>query len=165
MKNSIYIPVLVLLIACGQQAKTKEEYTIINGNQYITISTDTAVLSKLINIQLLKPDSVRFKYIFFNNSGQDQRLSIPGPSDSYLQAILYFDAATFEKAKGKYTTAGYSQQQSIIQDFNFDWLENDVKEELLQSDSNYHGHPDWFFGGNNKIWLLHNKLLLSRSTN
>ncbi len=166
MRNISYILVQLLVLAsCLQPSGNKDADTVVNGNQSVTISTDTAKLARLINISIFKPDSARFMYSFFDNSGQNQRISVPGPSDSYVEAILYFDSASFAQLNEKYLMGDYPIQQSAKQDFNFDWLDTEVKNELLNSDTNYHGHPDLFFGGNNKIWLLNNKLLLSRSTN
>jgi hypothetical protein len=165
MKKTAYAFVLLQLVSCMQPAEKKDADIAGKGNQSVTISTDTARLAAMINITVVKPVSAKFKYTFFDNSGQNQRISVPGPSDSYLEALLYFDSAGFAQIKAKYAMADYPVQQSGRQDFNFDWLDKDVKDELLNSDTNYHGHPDLFFGGNNKLWLLNNKILLSRSTN
>jgi hypothetical protein len=166
MKKTGYILAqLIFLASCVQPSAKKDGDTVVKGSQSVTISTDTAKLASLINIAIFKPANVKFKYLFFDNSGQNQRISVPGPSDSYLEAILYFDSATFTQLKGRYFMADYPLQQSGRQDFNFEWLDNDVKNELLNCDTNYHGHPDLFFGGSNKLWLLNNKLLLRRSTN
>ncbi len=166
MKKMRYILVpLMMMASCVQRSAQKDGGTVINGNQSVTTSNDTAKLGRLINITFFKPIHTKFRYSFFDNSGKNQRISVPGPSDSYLEAILYFDSASFAQMKAKYFLADYPKQQSVIQDFNFDWLDKDVKNELLNTDTNYHGHPDLFFGGDNKLWLLNNKLLLSKSTN
>jgi hypothetical protein len=120
------------------------------------------VLARLINLTTFKPVHVKFKYVFIDNSAQNQRLSVPGPSDSYLQAILYFDSATFKTWKAKYFSTDYPSPGFDKQGFNFDWLNDSVKAELLKSDTDYHGHPDYFFGAN-KLWMLDNKLLLLKS--
>ena len=91
-------------------------------------------------------------------------MSVPGPSDSYLHAVLYFDSVTFNQLKAMYFNADYVSPDYNKQEFNFDWLDQEVKEELLNSDADYHGHPDYFLGSgvNGKLWLLKNKLLLKK---
>ena len=156
----------MLLLSCGQQKKNEDNDTTNKGNISTTISTDTSKLSKLIDINVFKPTHVKFKYIFIDNSGQNERLSVPGPSDNYLEAVLYFDTTTFNALRTKYFKADYPSPNFDKQSFNFEWLDNDIKNELMKSDTNYHGHPDFFLGlgQSSKLWLLENKLLLTRST-
>lgn len=156
----------LLLFSCGQHTNKTENDKVKKGNKSTTVSTDTAKLSKLIDISMYKPIHAKFKYIFIDNSAQDKRLSVPGPSDSYLQAVLYFDDATFNQLKTKYFSADYPSPNFNKQDFNFDWLDLDVRKELLQSDTNYHGHPDYSLGlgVKGKLWFLDNKILLTKLT-
>lgn len=158
---------VLILLSCGQQDDAKEGDTVTKGNISTTLSTDTSKLSRLINIRDYKPTSAKFKYVFADNSGKNERLTVPGPSDSYLQAVLYFDEKTFQKLKKKYfaidnTSPTYSQTE-----FSFDWLDVDLKEELLRSDTSYHGHRDNFLGlgQSGKLWFLNNKVLLSVNRN
>jgi hypothetical protein len=154
------------LLSCGQHNEKTDSDTVKDGNKSTTLSTDTAKLSRLVDIATFKPTHAKFKYIFIDNSGQNERLTVPGPSDSYLQAILYFDTVTFNQLKTKYFSADYSSPNYDRQDFNFDWLDPDIRKELLQQDTSYHGHPDYFLGlgVKGKLWLLDNKLLLKIST-
>jgi hypothetical protein len=156
----------LLLFACGQQTEKNNNETTKEGNKSTTISTDTAKLSKLIDITSIKPTHAKFKYIFIDNSGQNERLTIPGPSDSYLQAVLYFDTSTFNQIRTKYFKADYPSPNYNRQDFNFEWLDPNTREELLKSDTFYHGHPDYFLGlgVKGKMWFLNNKILLTKST-
>ena len=156
----------LLFLSCGQDNKKADSDTVKDGNESTTLSTDTSKLSKLIDITTYRPRHAKFKYLFIDNSGQDKRLSVPGPSDSYLQAVLYFDTATFNQLKTKYFSADYLSPDYDRQEFNFEWLDQDVRKELLESDTSYHGHPDYFLGlgVKGKLWLLDNKLLLKKST-
>lgn len=166
MTRKIYIlTTTILLLSCGQQTDKTNNETTKEGNVSTTISTDTSKLASLIDIKVFKPTHVKFKYTFTDNSGQNERISVPGPSDNYLQAILYFDATTFKNLKTKYYTINYVSPNFAKQSFNFEWLDNDIKNELIKSDTNYHGHPDYFLGGTNKLWLLDNKLLLIKRAN
>lgn len=156
----------LLLFSCGQKTKETDGDTIKEGNKATTISTDTAKLSRLIDIRTFKPTHAKFKYIFIDNSGQNERLSVPGPSDSYLEGVLYFDTATFRQLQSKYFNVGYLSPHFHRKEFNFEWLDTDVRDELLRSDTSYHGHPDYFLklGPEGKLWFLENKVLLSKAT-
>ena len=137
------------------------------GNTSITLLSDTAQLSKLIDMSTYRPTHVQFQYTSIDNSGKNERLTVPGPSDSYLQAVLYFDAATFRKFQAIYFNVDYLSPNYNKQEFNFNWLDSATRKELLQSDTNYHGHPDYFLGSGQKgkLWFLHNKVLLIKNTN
>jgi hypothetical protein len=156
----------LLFFSCGQQTKETDSDTIKEGNKSTTLSTDTAKLSKLIDITTFKPTQAKFKYTFIDNSGQNERLSVPGPSDSYLEAVLYFDTATFRQLKTKYFNVDYPSPEYDRNRFNFEWLDTDVRNELLQTDTTYHGHPDYFLGlgVKGKLWFLSNKVLLTKTT-
>jgi hypothetical protein len=155
-----------VFFSCGEQKHQKDNETTEKGNISTTISTDTSKLAKLIDIHKYKPTQVKFKYTFIDNSGKNERLPVPGPSDSYLEAILYFDTATFKDLKTKYFNADHLSTSFDKENFNFEWLDNDIKTALLKSDTSYHGLPDYFFGSgpHGKLWLLDNKLLLTKST-
>jgi hypothetical protein len=156
----------LILFSCRQPKGKPDSETVKEGNKSTTFSTDTAKLSKLIDLKVYKPTHARFKYTFIDNSGQNERLSIPGPSDSYLQALLYFDSSTFNQLKKNYFNVDYPSPNYNRFDFGFDWLDADVKKELMQSDTGYHGHPDYFLGsgGRGKLWLLKNRVLVIIST-
>ena len=156
----------ILLLSCRQNKSKEHNETTKAGNISTTISTDTSKLSKIIIINVFKPTQAKFKYIPMDNSGQNERLSVPGLSDNYLEAVLYFDKTTFNALRTKYFKADYPSPNFDKQSFNFMWLDNDIKNELMKSDTNYHGHPDFFLGlgQSSKLWLLDNKLLLTKST-
>ena len=167
MTRIFYLIITTILLLSCRQKKSKEDYeTTKAGNISTTISADTSKLSKIIKIDVFKPTQAKFKYIFMDNSGQNERLSVPGPSDNYLEAVLYFETTTFNALKTKYFKAEYPSPNFDKQSFNFEWLDNDIKNELMKSDTNYHGHPDFFLGlgQSGKLWLLDNKLLLTKST-
>jgi hypothetical protein len=167
MKKAFSIAMAIFLFSCGQRENKKDIETTKYDNISTTVSTDTSKLSKLIDIDTYKPTSVKFKYVVIDNSGQNQRLSVPGPSDNYLEGILYFDTVTFKNLKATYFHVDYLSPNFDKTDFKFDWLDDDIKNELIKSDTNYHGHPDFSFGlgHSGKLWLLDNKLLLIKSIN
>lgn len=156
-----------LLFSCRQDSPPKDAGTTTVGNKTETISTDTAKLSKLINLSTFKPMQVKFKYTHYDNSGKNERLGVPGPSDGFLEAVLYFDSATFMALKRNYNNIDYKTPDYDKEDFNFTWLDKEVKQELAAAGSGYHGQPDYFFttGQSGKLWLLHNKVLLKAGSN
>lgn len=166
IKRLHIILLLLLLSACTGPGSKNDTDTVTAGNSSTTISTDTAKLSKIIDLTAFRPTHAKFKYTFIDNSGQGQRLSVPGPSDSQLEALLVFDSNSFEQLAKKYSGVDYAPPAFSKLSFNFEWLDAATRTELLQSDSNYHGHPDLIFtaGPQTQLWLLKNKVLLVKST-
>ena len=179
--NIIFLFLFVVLISCRQQNHKENESnttkvsangsTQIDSNSQVgnintTISTDIGKLGRLLDFTIYKPTKVKFKYIYADNSGESQRLTVPGPSDYYLQALLYFDSLTFAKFRDFDKNADYPSPDYNRQTFMFEWLDEEVKNELSQTDTNYHGHPDFFFKTtNSKLWYLDKKILISMSSN
>ena len=151
----------VAFLSCGRN-KSIDTKTTTEGNVTTTTSTDPEKLSRWIDIREYRPRKVKFKHIVADNSAKAKSLSVPGPSSQVLEAILYFDTETFERLKKAYFQIDYPPVDFKRDLFYFDWLDKDVKEELLASDKNYHGHPDYFFAGRNNsvLWFLKNKVLL-----
>lgn len=156
----------LLLNSCAPRSSGSEGCASAENNVSTTISSDTSKLGQHINITVFKPASANFKYVFIDNSGQKERFSVPGPSDSYLQAVLFYDSAILRTLQMKYFNVDYPTPHYERQEFAFDWLDSSIKNELLASDSNYHGHPDFFLGmgSTGKIWFLKNKILIIKST-
>jgi hypothetical protein len=141
----------------GKHTEPREES---NWNE--TLSQDSARLSRLINLSEFKPLKVQYRYVFIDNSGSQSRLSVPGPSDSHLEAILEFDSATIERLRKAYYNIDYPEPKFSKKEFAFNWLDPQTLEELEKSDSTYSGHPDAFFSNrtSGKLWLLKHKVLL-----
>jgi hypothetical protein len=120
-----------LSFSCAESDAGKET----TGNISTKISTDTSELGQLINLRSFKPRYAKFKYVHIDNSGQNDRISLPGPSDSYLEAILYFNDETYnrilqENLKLSQILTGRNT------DYEFDWLDQDIKTELSHSTLN-----------------------------
>jgi len=130
-------------------------------------SADTAKLSQIIDIRTFKPTRVNFKYTYISNAANSQRFSVPGPSYSRLEALLDFDADTFDKIVTGYRSAAYTAPSMDKKDFAFDWLDAAVRSELDKTDSTYKGSPDFLFGSdkNGGLWLLDKKILLVKYSN
>lgn len=155
-----------LIFSC-EQIKQKDGKTTKDGNISTTISTDTSRLSKLIDITKYKPTKAKYKYVYTDNSGKDQRLSVPGPSDNYLEAILYFDNHTYSKLiaeNTKLSTISNGRKES----YQFEWLESNIKIELSKM-NNFSDFPPTFFNKsslmNGGYFMLNNKILLKLYTN
>lgn len=124
-------------------------------------SKDINKLGKLINLEKFRPKKVEFQHIYIetvNGNGSAEE-----PKDDYLQAVLYFDSQTFEKMRDLTRMADYSFRKYSKKTFDFPWLSDELSDELENSDSLYHGHPDLFFesdGG--KLWLMNKKVLFYR---
>jgi len=169
------------MVSCGQKQDGKESNTstdtlttektvkdsiINNGNITTTISTDIDKLGQLLDFKTYKPTKVKFKYVAIDNSRQNDRLSVPGPSDYSLQALLYFDSLTYEKFLDYDRNANYPSPNYNQDEFKFDWLDKEIMQELDNSNENHHGHPDFFFGTTNgKSWYLDKKILITEWTN
>ena len=139
--------------------------TIVQGNVTTVFSTDIDRLGKLLNFKTYRPVKVRFKHVFRDNSGQNRRLTVPGPSDYSLQALLYFDSLTFEQFLEFDRHADYPSPDYNRTDFAFNWLDKEILTEPENSDKDYRGHPDFFFGtADGKLWYLDGKILLVNST-
>lgn len=158
-----------LLYSCGHNSVTNKK-----SNISKTISTDIDKLSELIDLKLFRPTSVKFKYSLVVNSGQNERLSAPGPSDSFIEAVLFYDTTTFRRLIStcnpdmmQYIEPSYDSPNFKKENFNFNWLDKNVKEELLKSNTTYHGNFDKYFGTSltSKLWLLDNKILITKTTN
>ncbi|WP_343635006.1 hypothetical protein [Fluviicola sp.] len=150
-----------ILVSCEGKSGDADKKA---DNISTTYSSDVEKLGKLINLKKYNPTEVTFKHTVIDNSGEKDRVSVPGPSDYSLQAVLYFDSATFESMldvsrKSNYTPTDYSQE-----DFQFDFLSKEISEELDRSNKNYHGLPDLFFGSGGSIWMLDKKVLLLSSS-
>lgn len=127
------------------------------------ISENINQLEKILDFSIYRPEKVKYKYIFMDNSGKNQRLTVPGPSDYYLEALLEFDSITFNKMNDFEREEQFHNKE----EFNFEWLSKSLKKELNNSPSNYKGHPDFFFksGINGKAWYLYKSKKILLKTN
>lgn len=140
-----------------------------NENVTTTTSTDIDKLGKLLDFSIYRPISVEYKYTFIDNSGQNERLSVPGPSDYSLEASMTFDSLTFKNLQKIELTIEWMHQNYNKEEFDFSWLPEKTKNKLMNSKPNYHGHPDFHFkaGVNAKLWYLYEDstiLLIMHST-
>ncbi len=165
---NLFILLSATVLTCCQNKKHSKlpPDTTKQGNIYTTHSRDTARLSKLINLSAYKPTATEFQYTYIDNSGEDDFLSTPGPSDSYLQAVLYFDSVTYSrllKVCNDPPAGSLTADRFQREDFIFPWLTSDILKELQESDSSYHNYTCAPFH-NTELWLLDKKVLLRRES-
>lgn len=159
-----YLTILTFITSCGTNQEKKTETSDSLSNSISLHSTDINKLQQYLNLTIFKPDSVEFEYTFIANSAGNSRTNISGPSDYILQAVLYYDSITLKKI------IALQKKVSVVQynlaEFKFDWLNQDIIQEL-SNDINYYGiHSDTLFGtGNIKTLCLTNKILIEKSTN
>ncbi|MDG5492877.1 hypothetical protein [Psychroserpens sp. SPM9] len=176
MKLFKYIQLLLVLlslfVSCNKIAtkeKVPSEKQVSKDSNITKIrSTDIDTLGRILDFSNHQPIKVEFRYTLIDNSGKNDRLSVPGPSDSSLEAVLYFDKKTFKALEDFELNLEWIEQHHNKEIFNFEWLPQDVRQELEQDDRpNYKGHPDFFFGTgvNGKAWYLDQKIILTTYTN
>lgn len=154
MKNLMAIAAATLLLISCNETDSKTE---------VVTSKDITKLEKQLNLKPAQPDSVQYKLTINNNSFG----TVPGPSDYYLEAVLYYNDSIFKRIKEEYNNVDYNAPGFKKEAFNFKWLPENIKNELNTSPENYSGHPDLFFNRNRitRLWLLKNKVLILSYTN
>ncbi|MFZ4931362.1 hypothetical protein [Chryseobacterium sp. Mn2064] len=164
MKRKLFFCALIVaLVSCKKNSENKtitenngNTQTQIEGNITTQNSTDIHILGNIIDLSKFRPEKVQFQYRFIDNSGG----RTPGPSDSYLEAVLYFDEKTMDKIWEIDQTIDFNRSDYSKEDFNFTWLKEPISSELKASDTLKSGHPDLVFGtANGKCWYLKNKIL------
>ncbi|MFL9836839.1 hypothetical protein ABS768_04970 [Flavobacterium sp. ST-75] len=154
MKNLMAIAAATLLLISCNETDSKTE---------VITSKDITKLEKQLNLKPAQPDSVQYKLTINNNSFG----TVPGPSDYYLEGVLYYNDSIFKRIKEEYNNVDYNTPGFKKEAFNFKWLPQNIKNELNSSPENYSGHPDLFFNRNRitQLWLLKNKVLILSYTN
>lgn len=157
-KVIIMILSFTLFLGCNFQQKN------IPGKDGIIISTDKNELAKLITLQEFNPRSAEFVYA--SKGKHSERDPVPGPTDYRLEAVLYFKSTDNAHRKG---CAPFEESQFSRDDFNFSWLADDVREELLKTDAGTKGYvASCFYKGvlmHGSYFYLKNKILLVLFTN
>lgn len=162
-----YFLLIIVLVSCKEKEQkqtaitTPAKDTLLQTPMGVTISEDTAKLSKILDFKTFKPDSVAFKY-----TGADINM-LPADSAAMgkhysLEAILIYDEHTYAAILEKYMDAGFPKAKLDRSEFNFDWMDDAIKRELQLSNADYFGNPDIFLGTNRKakLWFLDKKILV-----
>lgn len=162
MKIILPITLFFLWSSCSCSSEEKNIDPVEKSNITVTISEDSSLLSKLIDITNIRPQKVKFKYTFIDNSGQNERLAVPGPSDHYLEAILFYDAKLIDSLS-KICTSSSIQLPEV--NLGFDWDE-ETQHIIQKKNSNLKSYSDCFFktGPKSKIWFLDDRIVLVKSS-
>lgn len=125
----------------------------------VKISTDSNELKKVLNFHFFRPSRVQFLLAEADSS------SVMNNSPRMrLEAVLYFDTASFERIMYNYISSDMVYPEYSRAEFEFDWLDNNIQKELRYSPAHYSGHPDFFFtypaDSNAHLWILENKILI-----
>lgn len=154
----IFLISISLLLSCNKHAENTSSET--ENTAQNKISTDIKELEKIIDLKQYKPEKVRFLYLFKDNS----KGRAPGPSDSVLQAEIYYNAETMKKIRDLDKNANFQTPFIDKKNFMFDWLSKETKTELSNS-SVSDLHPDFLFGTENgACWYLKDKVILIKYT-
>ena len=149
----------ISLTSCELKGSEEDEQTsyVVKSDE----STNINKLGKFINLEKFRPEKVEFHHTYIetiNGNGSEEE-----PKEDYLQAVLYYDSVTFHKMLEAIEKADYALPNYSKTTFHFPWLNRELSMELENSDSNYHGHPDLFFGTEKgKLWFLDQKILFYR---
>jgi hypothetical protein len=159
-----------ILSSCGQPDKELKTEIVKNkngsvdsiiteGNTTTIFSNDVDRLGKIIDFGEFKPNHVNFNYFFHDNSGGNDRVSAPGPSDYSLEAYLEVDNLTNKRIRESGIFNEVSSEFGM-ENFNFNWLDSNKKElgTTVVTDILYH-LP------NGSVCFAQNGILLKASTN
>lgn len=139
-------------------SKKNNDSIVIIKNKTEIYSTDKSKLSKLINLKKYQPISVKYKYIFYDNS----KGRTPGPSDDFLEAELIFDDKMMEEIFSILRNTEIATINVSRSKFEFSWLDKETKKELAKQQE-IGGESDFLFDSNGQIWILKNKILLIKN--
>jgi hypothetical protein len=130
------------------------------GNKTTVHSFEIDSLSELINLANFNPVKVEFEYVAIDNSGQNDRIPLPGPSDYLLQAVLHFDSLGMKEVIRAYNSNSIRKPNYPRSDFSFEWLNKDDRLELNSLADSVLGSPAWMFGSRH---LNHGGYIITKS--
>ena len=116
------------------------------GNKTTVHSFEIDSLSELINLANFNPVKVEFHYVTIDNSGKNDRIPLPGPSDYLLQAVLHFDRLGMKEVIRAHNSNSIRKPVYHRNDLLFEWLNKDDKSDLNSIADSVFGSPAWMFG-------------------
>lgn len=138
------IGLCLLVAACSSKTRSADQKV----SDLAALSEDKVLLSTLIDLKVHTPTKVKFKK--------------PTDNDSTLQACLTFNDSGMNKVKEKLMLIRFADQHLKASDFDFQWLDQQLRRELEAMDSSYHGHPDFLFASGGKLWIMDHHILLKK---
>ncbi len=148
MKFLIFLAVapVFIFLSCNQHGDARQ------------IPQDSAIAAHLLDLQTYKPLNVIAKY-----DGPNVALLKKDSTQKYkLEALLYYDEYNVGEILSKFMDADFPKANYSKEDFEFNWLDDDLKMEIESGDPKYTGSPDIFLGTNGKakIWFVGRKVLV-----
>ncbi|MES2487660.1 MAG: hypothetical protein V4581_17145 [Bacteroidota bacterium] len=142
MKKLLLLLTLIIIYSCD------------NGTA--THGTNPQNINGFIDLTTFKPTAVEYN-LDRSNEGR------MGPSDYTVEAVLYYDAATFARFREQYGKDVANDAQITKSTFNYKWLPKAVKDELAASPEAYVYRTEPFTRHGNHycfVWFLNNKVLV-----
>jgi hypothetical protein len=135
--------ILTFIISACQRQNNKTEHNYLSNSP--TISTNIQELGKLIDIEKYKPIKIAFRYHVQGEKNND-RVTVPGPTDYALEAVLYFDTATYHHLiYDNMKVSTVNQDYFNKKDYEFGWLDKDIADEIENLMPAYRDEPPQFF--------------------
>jgi hypothetical protein len=121
----LYVGIVLFIFYSCRSSKNKPD----QSSSSMNIIQDSSKLANYINLSIYKPMQVYFQYKIINASSNRDLIS--GPSDSILEAVIYFDSITMQEIKNKSIESKENIQKNSYQ---FNWLSEELNLEINKSD-------------------------------
>ncbi|MCW4469210.1 hypothetical protein OGH69_09555 [Flavobacterium sp. MFBS3-15] len=146
MKKILIVLIVIFIAGCS--------------NIHTSHGDEAEDIAGFINLKDYKPKRVEYELTKIG----DDRL---GPADYTLQAVAYFDPGTFEKLKSDCQSDENLNQFFNSNTFMFEWLPQEIKEELVTNKQNVKSYTNTKISANPncEVCFLDNKILIYYFTN
>jgi len=150
MKRTAYFLEFLIasMVFCACSAPVQK-----NENKKTFISTSIDTLGLLIKLDAHPPKKVIYQYTLYDNSAKS-RLDFDGPSDVYLEAVLFYDTLPDVNSIG---------EEVDKENFEFAWLPADFL--VLIDKKRIESVNDSVFSINSKYSVVKNAILLKVTWN
>ncbi|SMC43942.1 hypothetical protein [Moheibacter sediminis] len=155
MKNLSLITCIFFVLSCQNRNPNTDSETVQIKNKSITTSENLTKFKSLLDVNNLEPNKVKFQYVFIDNS---QGL-LPGPSDSYISAILYYDSLTIDSLNKKVEKKEYDKQITDSQRFFIKWFDEKTLNQTKFHQDSLKVYYDFLFNTKGKLILFENMIL------
>jgi hypothetical protein len=117
---------LFIFIACIYGCNNSKQ-VIIDKESEVNKNTDS--LKKIIDLHILKPDSVAYVYKTMGGAGAEN--SIPGPKDYNLEAVLFYSDSMINILKGISSIKSIKElQPGDKTKYQFYWMDKKITEQI-----------------------------------
>ena len=139
-----------ILLSIGCSAPQVEEFK-------VEVRNDKKGLSQFLDLEWVKPDSV--SWVFKVKPQKNSRITVPGPTDNIIEAILYFGEDEIEKIRAASINSPtrFSSQKKLL---TFSWLPEDMKTELSSEIEHTVFEDQWFVTIRSGIYIILDKAVV-----